>query len=274
MQEGKILSYIETKGYGFIAGNNGKKYFFHISNVNEKEPDIVDNTNVSFNEVATEKGYSATDINLLTNISTQDNGLYEAPETIYISKEDSVKGWKTLEKSQWAVKSSDKDLDTAKEEIIDYASLLGGNALVNYRYSKSRGSESTSGGGTYYYTVHNFYGEVVNIGKPSLNGVHKTTDFNQINETALYYWESALAKTVKSFRYGRISLFLAFLGALYLYFFTLPVFDIHFFSHAFSNMTLEKDRNLISLGFGIFFIFIIIRKIFYNNYANWLQPLN
>lgn len=61
---GKVLSYNTDRGYGFIEYDY-TRYFFHISNVHKCLQDkIVDGMMLSFLPVKTEKGLSATNINI------------------------------------------------------------------------------------------------------------------------------------------------------------------------------------------------------------------
>jgi len=51
-------------------------------------------------------------------------------------------------------------------------------------YYKTTGSESGTGNGTHHYTIHNFRGRPVNIGKKSLDGKYSENDLLGINENA------------------------------------------------------------------------------------------
>lgn len=65
---GKIKFYNENEGYGFIIAENGRDYFFHISDVlNSKEIFIGDSC--EFKDFKTEKGLSAKSIIISENRS-------------------------------------------------------------------------------------------------------------------------------------------------------------------------------------------------------------
>lgn len=61
--KGTIKNFIESRGFGFILGEDGNEYFFHISNVkNESNP--LRGDNVEFIPKETEKGINATAITI------------------------------------------------------------------------------------------------------------------------------------------------------------------------------------------------------------------
>ena len=59
--KGRVKTYKEEKGYGFILGEDGNDYFFHSSNVKSLEIPTV-NTMVEFQNSSTDKGLCALDI--------------------------------------------------------------------------------------------------------------------------------------------------------------------------------------------------------------------
>ncbi|WP_190600102.1 cold-shock protein [Candidatus Vesicomyidisocius sp. SY067_SCS001] len=58
-----IVAQFGTKGYGFIMGDDGEKYFVHQKNIFNKSRLKV-NTRVVFNTQNSEKGWVAMDVNL------------------------------------------------------------------------------------------------------------------------------------------------------------------------------------------------------------------
>lgn len=62
---GIIKKIIKDKGFGFIEGNNGKEYFFHISNVGKtiENNEIIEGKNVEYQENSGPKGLYASEIN-------------------------------------------------------------------------------------------------------------------------------------------------------------------------------------------------------------------
>ena len=58
---GKVVSYISTKKYGFITGDDGESYFLHFSSLLDKanEKKLLKNVVVEFDPTPTPKGMSA-----------------------------------------------------------------------------------------------------------------------------------------------------------------------------------------------------------------------
>ena len=133
---GVVKSFLESKGYGFIAGEDGKDYFFHINEVKKRSEEIFDGLPVRFEETATPKGYSAKQIDIL-----DDDLLYECPQSVFTSKGSEVKGWSIVEKGQhrlayWSTNSP----DDARYGLSRLAQSLGATGLVNLKYYKTTGS--------------------------------------------------------------------------------------------------------------------------------------
>lgn len=158
---GVIKNFIESKGYGFIAGENGKDYFFHINEVKERLKQISDGLPVQFEEAVSPKGYSAKQIHLL-----DDKLLYEQPESVLTSKKDSVKGWSIVERGKYSLSySSSNSPDEAKDGLKSIARAMGITGFINLRYFKTTGSS-----GNYNYTIHNFEGLPVSLARKGLAG--------------------------------------------------------------------------------------------------------
>ncbi len=64
-----IVVQFGTKGYGFIMGDDGEKYFVHQKNIFNKSRLKV-NTRVVFNTQNSEKGWVAMDVNLEKGVKT------------------------------------------------------------------------------------------------------------------------------------------------------------------------------------------------------------
>ena len=61
METGKVKFYKKEKKYGFITGDNGNDYFFHVSGVSN-EIYLKDGDNVEFKIVDGERGPKAVEI--------------------------------------------------------------------------------------------------------------------------------------------------------------------------------------------------------------------
>jgi len=192
---GIIKSYIEDKQFGFIKGDDKKDYFFHRSSVNNKDS-IVDGAIVSFDTKATPKGYTATKIKIEKLSSLK----YNVPDTIYTSREKKVKGWEIIENSNWNIySSSESSADDARAIALQNAAAIGANALIGFEYYKETQSRvSDSGRGVYHYSVHNFKGRAVNIGKKSGTGKYTKEDLMRIERLAPKIKKELIEKTNSS----------------------------------------------------------------------------
>lgn len=61
MEKGKVKFYNRDKKYGFITGDDGKDYFFHVSGVSN-EAELNDEDAVEFKVEDGERGPKAVDI--------------------------------------------------------------------------------------------------------------------------------------------------------------------------------------------------------------------
>lgn len=64
--KGRVKYFNESKGFGFIIGENDSEYFFHFSNVKTFELPV-QGTMVQFNTAVTNKGPCAIDISIIKN---------------------------------------------------------------------------------------------------------------------------------------------------------------------------------------------------------------
>ena len=190
---GTIKTYLTDKNYGFIKGDDKKDYFFHKSSIDNHDLEkICDGALVTFDQKATPKGYNAIKI----SINSASNIKYKTPDEIYTSKNKNIKGWDNICMSNWIIHGSSRNSpDEAKIDMIDGASLVGANTILNMEYYKTTGSEAGTGNGTYHYTIHNFRGNPANIGKKSLDGQYSKNDLLGINEHAKNLKKQLIIKT-------------------------------------------------------------------------------
>ena len=146
--EGNIKSFLETKGYGFINGNDNKSYFFHISDVLSSDQNLEEGAFVDFDEAATPKGYKALKVRVLSS-----NNYYERPiDEFYWSRKSAPSKYTTLHSGQ--LEFADENLENAREELKETALNLGFNAVVKVKYFKTTGCS-----GNYNYSIHHFRGD-------------------------------------------------------------------------------------------------------------------
>lgn len=177
---GLIKTYLPSKKYGFIKGKDGKDYFFHEDDFENKKdiPEISENSTIEFEEKATPKGYRAIKCSLVGNQELK----YSIPDNFIASKKSGVKGFEIVEKGDWIIHgSSSNSPDEAKKEMIEHALNVGGNGVVDLTYYKTKGSRQGTGRGTYHFTIHNFKGRVVNFAKKDIDGKYDASEFNKIN---------------------------------------------------------------------------------------------
>ncbi len=200
---GTVTSYLSDKNYGFIKGEDGKDYFFHDSSLKDKKDinKLCEDLVLEFEQKATAKGYSAVNIRLLDdNITLK----YNIPDTVYVSKQDEIKGWEVIEESDWIITgTSSESPDSAKEDLINKANLIGANAIFYTNYYKTTGSEAGTGRGIHHFTIHNYKGRAMNIGKKSANGKYSVQDLTTINKQASELKDYYLNKN-KKFRIYRM----------------------------------------------------------------------
>lgn len=173
---GHIKNYLLEKKYGFIAGADGKNYFFHLIDVLNVQNggEIIDGLEVQFEPGLSEKGYRASRIYILDLNKIVS---YITPGEIITSKSNEIRGWEILRTCDWLVVAEDKgDPDVVREKIKHLCSSLGGNGVVNLTYEKKKGSE-----GNYEFTVHAFSGRPVYLAKRSVNGYISKNEFPDLN---------------------------------------------------------------------------------------------
>ena len=274
MESGCVISYIEEKQYGFIDGDDNRKYFFHKNDILDKTVVIRDGMQLEFDPIATAKGYAAKEIKVLASQKTRSTiDTYVTPEEVYISKTNSVKGWEVVETSDWKVIGTSKDLDTAKSDVLYYAEKIGGNALLNYRYTTSKESEGTSGGGTYHYTMHSFSGDVVTIAQKSSRGEIKKEDFfaHNINDIATELALDGIKKMKNRLASAVIFTILFAVVFTYSYFYDVPSFDMNFFEHMLESPLESDDRKLFIPVAGFLLFTYVYWKLFFKIPNEWLE---
>lgn len=189
--KGTIKTYLPEKKYGFIRGDDGKDYFFNESEFRDKSHigKLCEEAFVNFDQQATPKGYKAKNCSL---INPSEVLTFVTPDEFIASRSNGVRGWDVIEHGNWVVHGTSRDSpDSAKRDVIDSATRIGANALINLEYYKTTGSEAGTGRGTHYYTVHNFRGRAVTLAKRNSKGNYRADELSGLNQRA-----EALKKTL------------------------------------------------------------------------------
>jgi cold shock CspA family protein len=182
--KGTIKTYLPEKRYGFIKGDDGKDYFFHESEFRDNShiDKLCEEAFVDFDQQATPKGYKAKNCAL---INPSEVVTFVTPDEFIASRSNSVRGWDVIEHGNWIVHGTSRDSpDEAKRDVIDSATKIGANALVNLEYYKTTGSEAGTGRGTHHYTIHNFRGRAMTLAKRNSKGNYRADELSGLNHRA------------------------------------------------------------------------------------------
>ncbi len=182
--KGVIKTYLPEKKYGFIKGDDGKDYFFHESEFKDKShiAKLCEEAFVNFDQQATPKGYKAKGCSLINPAEVL---TYIVPDEFIASRSNGVRGWDIVEHSDWIVYGTSRNSpDAAKRDVINSATRVGANAIINLEYYKTTGSEPGTGKGTYHYTIHNFKGRLVTLAKRNSKGIIPIDNLSGLNQRA------------------------------------------------------------------------------------------
>lgn len=255
--KGIIKTYLPSKKYGFIRGDDGRDYYFHVNEFTDKSQvnKICEEAIVAFDERATPKGYKALKCSLL---NPSDILTFKVPDSLITSKESFIKGWEIIQYGNWIVHGSSRNSpQEAKNDAVDGAIAMGANALINFDYYKTTGSEAGTGRGTHYFTIHNFRGRAATIAKRNSNGQYKAEDLSGLNQRAESRKEAFVVKTNSNRRMRKIinrSMFTLSISFLILAFLT-------------GNAVLVLPIILVLLGGAI----IMKKGGYLDEYGSWLE---
>lgn len=169
MIKGAISTCLPEKQHGFIKGEDARDYYFAFKSLNDKSQieKIAEGALVEFEQRATPRGYRAESI----SIAEEREVRYSEPAEMLVSRSQSIKGWEVIEIGGWIVHGSSRiSPDDAKRNLLNYAKLVGANAVIESGYYKTTGSEQGAGNGTHHYTIHNFRARVVTVAKKDMGG--------------------------------------------------------------------------------------------------------
>lgn len=169
--QGIIKTYLPTKHYGFIKGDDGRDYFFHVQDLLNSR-DVVklcEAVRMQFAAVTTEKGDRAKAL-VLENASVPVD-TYVPPEKFLTSSAAQIEGWTVLEHSDWLVHGTSRgDPANARREAISHAQAIGANGLLDLEYFTTTGSEQGTGSGIHHFTIHHYRGRAVVFGRRHAHG--------------------------------------------------------------------------------------------------------
>lgn len=160
--EGEVISFVASKGYGFISGDDGERYFVHQKEV-EGGVQLTSGQRVTFVPTPSPKGSKARHV--VPGIGP--TVIYSDPDNFVWSKTGAPKGMEVMMTTGegWA---QSNDPNAAREMLIAQAREHGANAVLNASLDKFTHSAACS---NYRYTMHRFTGQFA-----ILNVVHVSSD--------------------------------------------------------------------------------------------------
>ncbi len=202
--EGTLRSFLPSKGYGFIRGDDSRDYFAHQSQfVGAQAP--IEGLRVSFDEAASPKGYRAMAIRTLEVVEAD---RWSIPNEILHSRGPTFQDWETLESSLWTVHSSSRESpDVARLEALLHAKALGASGLALMKYYTTSGSEPANGGGrgTHHYTIHHFCAHPVVLARRSAEGQYRAAELKGLDARVTAAKTAAVMRTDASTRKAWLS---------------------------------------------------------------------
>lgn len=147
---GIVRSFVASKAYGFIAGDDGERYFVHQNEVQGGEP-LVSDQRVTFIPKPTPKGSKATHV--IPGLGP--TAIYEEPSHFIVTNAPQPLDVEVIlvVREGWA---ESNDPNRARQDLIDLAKSWGANAIINSNMTRYTKSDSCS---NYKYTMHKFSGQ-------------------------------------------------------------------------------------------------------------------
>lgn len=171
---GRVSHYNSIRRYGFISGDDGRDYFFHLSDVQAGQS-VGRGDLVSFNATFADRGPRARHV----------AACEEAPrfDKFIMTRKPEVRGHEVVQVIAEDIWYETWDPNEAREGLKQRASALGANAIVGLwldKYSKNTwplalnifSAVITAGRITnnYYQTMHRFHGRAVVVRRASGSG--------------------------------------------------------------------------------------------------------
>ncbi|WP_162266532.1 cold-shock protein [Vibrio tritonius] len=148
--KGRLVSYVTSKKYGFVNGEDGESYFLHASGLVNKsdESKLVKGIMVEFEPCPTPKGLSA------KKVSISSVFFASKPVDFFITKASKPKYGDVVYQATIATRFFE-DLEDAKKHLRGLADKVGANAILSLKYEKE-----TFRSGNYRYSVHSYTAEL------------------------------------------------------------------------------------------------------------------
>jgi cold shock CspA family protein len=187
MINGHIILYHDMRRYGFIQGEDNRRYFFHKNSIKSNNFEIEVGLYVIFTPGVSPKGYKALDITI-REVDPADMR-YQVPDKFIRTQASNIKGWKIINALNKVVTVKSKNLQEARQMLEELAISFHANAVINETYKKTSDTDD----GRYYYSVHNLSGMPVQVARLNHKGDFNLADFVDM---APHYeaWEKAQAE--------------------------------------------------------------------------------
>ncbi|MBR9728497.1 cold-shock protein [Shewanella intestini] len=172
--KGEIISYMSSKKYGFVRGDDNESYFLHISSLIDPslEPQLVKGVFVEFEPTPTPKGIAAKQVSLYQSyfIKTLSDFIITKHKTPKLG---------TIEVSHPVVTRFFKCPNEGRNYIKQLAEKADCNAVLNLRYEKQ-----TFAKGNYRYTVHAYKADLAIVTElfPCQSKQNEQESFNEVDK--------------------------------------------------------------------------------------------
>lgn len=149
---GKVISYQENKKFGFIKGNDGTSYFFHISNIDRKHKSRVSELKigslVAFEAAAEPKGMAARYIEFVETYKASYSPSFKNYRKEAIPTER-MEEYRDLRTRYY------KSPNDARDRLLEMAKESGANVLHSVNVKRVTWSS-----GNYRYSMHQALGTI------------------------------------------------------------------------------------------------------------------
>lgn len=183
--EGEVISFVASKGYGFISGDDGERYFVHQKDVKDGEP-LTSGQRVTFVPTPSPKGSKARHV--VPGIGP--TLIYTDPNNFVWSKSGAPKGMEVMMTTGegWA---QSNDPNQARQMLVAQAQQNGANAVIFASLEKFTDSAACS---NYRFTMHRFTGQYAIVKVVSLSSDPAAIMESQSQMQGLHdWWQSKTA---------------------------------------------------------------------------------